>query len=344
MTKRKAAEAPAPIVAFKGFDKDLKCRGFQFEVGKTYRHDGPVRACESGFHACTEPFDVWGYYGPVDCRFAEVELSGKTATHDQDSKIAAAEITIKAELTLPQFIKRAVDRVIELTKGKGDDARIGSSGNYARIGSSGYGAQIGSSGYGARIGSSGYDAQIGSSGDDARIGSSGNYAQIGSSGYNAQIGSSGNDARIGSSGNGAQIGSSGNDAQIGSSGYGARIGSSGNYARIGSSGYGAQIGSSGNYAKIGSSGYDAQIGSSGNDARIGSSGNYARIEATGANAVIASAGHATRIKGAIGTWVSLAEFVDGKCVGFATGCIGRDGLEPDVWYVADGGRLVKENS
>jgi hypothetical protein len=296
MTKKKAAaEASAPIVAFKGFDKDMKCRGFQFEVGKTYRHDGPVRACASGFHACTEPLDVWGYYGPVDCRFAEVELSGKTATHDQDSKIAAAEITIKAELTLPQFIKRAVDRVIELTKGKGDDP----SGNGARIGSSGNGAQIGSSGY---------------------------YARIGSSGDGARIGSSGDGAQIGSSGDGAQIGSSGDDAQIGSSGYGAQIGSSGDGARIGSSGYGAQI------------------GSSGNDARIGSSGYGARIEATGERVVVASAGYATRVKGATGTWVSLAEYRDGKCIGFATGCIGQNGLEPDVWYVADGGRLVKENS
>jgi hypothetical protein len=278
MTKKKAAaEAAAPIVAYKGFDKDMKCRGFQFEVGKTYRHDGPVRACESGFHACTEPFDVWGYYGPVDCRFAEVELSGETATHDRDSKIAAAEITIKAELTLPQFIKRAVDRVIELTKGKGDDP-------------SGYGARIGSSGYGAQIGSSGYYARIGSSGDGARIGSSG---------YGAQIGSSGDDAQIGSSGDGA---------------------------------------------RIGSSGYGAQIGSSGNDARIGSSGYGARIEATGERVVVASAGYATRVKGATGTWVSLAEYRDGKCIGFATGCIGQNGLEPDVWYVADGGRLVKENS
>jgi hypothetical protein len=304
MTEKKAAEAAAPIVAYKGFDKDMKCRGFQFEVGKTYKHKGKVEPCESGFHACTEPFDVWGYYGPCDARFAEVELSGKTATHDQDSKIAAAEITIKAELTMPQFIKRAVDRVIELTKGKGDDP-------------------------------SGDDAQIGSSGDDARIGSSG---------YGARIGSSGDDAQIGSSGDGARIGSSGDDARIGSSGYGARIGSSGDDARIGSSGDGARIGSSGDDARIGSSGYGARIGSSGDDARIGSSGNGARVEATGADAVIASAGYETRIKGAIGTWVSLAEYRNGRCVGFATGCIGRDGLEPDAWYVADGGKLVKENS
>ena len=208
-------ESPAPILAFKGFDQAMQCRGFQYAVGQTYTMDGPIEACSRGFHACENPFDVWSYYGVTDSRFAIVEMGGETSREQGgDSKIAAASITIKAELTLPEFTCRAVDWIVALTKGgkEADD------GNGARIGSSGYGAQIGSSGYGARIGSSGYGAQIGSSGNDARIGSSG---------YGARIGSSGNGAQIGSSGYGARIGSSGNDARIGSSGYGAWIDASG---------------------------------------------------------------------------------------------------------------------
>ena len=228
------------ITAYKGFDADLKCRGFQFEVGQTYTHDGKVVACQSGFHACENPFDVWGYYPIVMddgslTRFAEVELSGDMS-RDGD-KIAAAQITIKAELRLPDFVKRAVDAVIAATKGKSDAA----SGYRARIGSSGDGAQIGSSGDHARIGSSGYNAQIGSSGYRAQIGSSGDGAQIGSSGYRAQIGSSGYRAQIGSSGDGAQIGSSGYRAQIGSSGYNARINSEGQDAVIAGAGRNARV-------------------------------------------------------------------------------------------------------
>ena len=78
------------VFAYKGFDKDLQCRRFQFEVGKTFEHKGPVLACSSGFHACENPFDVWGYYGPVGYeghlnRFARVSLSGSLSRHSGDS-------------------------------------------------------------------------------------------------------------------------------------------------------------------------------------------------------------------------------------------------------------------
>ncbi|EHO4074277.1 hypothetical protein KLF67_003592, partial [Salmonella enterica subsp. enterica serovar Bareilly] len=98
------------IVTFKGFNKDLKCRDFQFEIGKTFHHDGKVEACVSGFHACECPFDVLSYYSPADSRFAETISFGITdREEDGDTKIASASITIKAELTLPQFIQRGIE-------------------------------------------------------------------------------------------------------------------------------------------------------------------------------------------------------------------------------------------
>ncbi|MFP5632955.1 hypothetical protein ACLD23_22880 [Salmonella sp. 741265106_PSA] len=98
------------IVTFKGFNKDLKCRDFQFEIGKTFHHDGKVEACSSGFHACECPFDVFSYYSPADSRFAETISFGITDREEYgDTKIASASITIKAELTLPQFIQRGIE-------------------------------------------------------------------------------------------------------------------------------------------------------------------------------------------------------------------------------------------
>ena len=219
----------AAIKSYKGFDKNLKCRDFQYEIGKEYEMDGEIKVCNRGFHACESPFDVFDHYTMIDSRFCEVEQDGNISKEDRWTKICSSKIKIKAELKLADMIYLGVEWLKEITSPEKIKTSI-------KDNSSGYGAKIGSSGYGAKIGSSGYDAQIGSSG---------NYAQIGSSGDGAQIGSSGDDAQIGSSGNDAQIGSSGNDAKIGSSGNYAKIGSSGNYAKIGSSGDGAQIDSTG---------------------------------------------------------------------------------------------------
>ena len=215
----------AAIKSYKGFDKNLKCRDFQYEIGKEYEMDGEIKVCNRGFHACESPFDVFDHYTMIDSRFCEVEQDGNISKEDRGTKICSSKIKIKAELKLADMINLGVEWLKEITSpekiktsikdnSSGDDAKIGSSGYNAKIGSSGDDAKIGSSGDGAKIGSSGDGAQIGSSGYNAKIGSSGDGAKIGSSGYNAQIGSSGDGAKIGSSGDGAQIDSTGEGCVI----------------------------------------------------------------------------------------------------------------------------------
>ena len=177
------------IIAYKGLDKDFRCRGFQYEVGKEYEEE-VVECYNKGFHACENPMDVWEYYNITDSRFAIVEQFGKI--DKQDNKTCSSKIKIKAELKFADFVKLCVDAVIDKYKlnskndNGGDSARIGSSGDYARIGSSGYSAQIGSSGDYAQIGSSGDSAQIGSSGDYAQIKSEGQGAVIMCAGTNSK--------------------------------------------------------------------------------------------------------------------------------------------------------------
>ena len=328
------------IKSYKGFDKNLRCRGFQYKIGGIYEMDGKIKMRNRGFHACESPFDVFDYYTMIDSRFCEVEQDGNISKWDRGTKICSSKIKIKAELKLADMINLGVEWLKEITSPEKIKTSIkdNSSGNYAKIGSSGDEAQIGSSGYGAKIGSSGHGAQIGSSG---------NNAQIGSSGYGAKIGSSGNDAKIGSSGNDAKIGSSGNNAKIGSSGYGAKIGSSGYGAKISSSGYGAQIGSSGNNAKIGSSGYGAQIGSSGYGAKISSSGYGAKIDSTGEDCVIMCAGINSVAKASKGSWVTLSEWSYSEekqryipiCV--KTEFVDGEKIKADTYYSLKGGVFVE---
>ena len=217
--------------AYKGFNKDFTCRGFQFEEGKEYEEEEAV-LCEKGFHACTNPLDVLNYYNDVEGKYCEVELDEvSNYKKENDSKICGKRIKINAEIGFVGLFKMGIEWLKEQTIfSKNDTKELEKS--------SGNGAKIGSSGDDAQIGSSGDDAQIGSSGDYAKIGSSGNGAKIGSSGYGAKIGSSGDDAQIGSSGNYAKIGSSGNGAKIGSSGKNSVVMCAGNNsiakAKIGS--------------------------------------------------------------------------------------------------------------
>ncbi|MDE2467341.1 MAG: hypothetical protein KGL35_00975 [Bradyrhizobium sp.] len=100
------------VIALKGFDRNFKCRDFQYEVGKTYTHKGLVKACEGGFHACENPLDVFGYYAPGESRYAIVEQSGKLDRRSDDSKIASSKIEVKAEIGIPELVKLGVEYIV----------------------------------------------------------------------------------------------------------------------------------------------------------------------------------------------------------------------------------------
>ncbi|WP_260601762.1 hypothetical protein [Pseudomonas aeruginosa] len=100
------------MTAYKGFKQDLTCRGYQFEIGGTYKHEGEVEACASGFHSCEYPLDVFGYYAPGESRFAIVKASGQLSRHDDDSKIASATLVVEAEISMPTMISRALDWIM----------------------------------------------------------------------------------------------------------------------------------------------------------------------------------------------------------------------------------------
>ncbi|HFT0748694.1 TPA: hypothetical protein ACHVXG_001751 [Pseudomonas aeruginosa] len=112
MTRKKKTEVEEIVTAYKGFKQDLTCRGYQFEIGGTYKHEGEVEACASGFHSCEYPLDVFGYYAPGDSRFAIVKASGQLSRHDDDSKIASATLVVEAEISMPTMISKAIDWIM----------------------------------------------------------------------------------------------------------------------------------------------------------------------------------------------------------------------------------------
>jgi len=114
----KVKKTASPVITgFKGFDKDLKCKGFQYEVGKTYTHDGAVKLCSTGFHFCENPLHILAFYNPATSRFGEVDDNGgASAEKETGSKRVSSRLHIKAEITLKNLIETGMkfvfDRVV----------------------------------------------------------------------------------------------------------------------------------------------------------------------------------------------------------------------------------------
>ena len=108
------------IKAYKGFNTDLTCRDFQYEVGKEYEQKGKIEVCENGFHACENPMDVFGYYPPSQSRYCEVEQSGIIGR--SLDKIASSKIRIQCEIGLSGIIQAGVKFILDKVNWKDDNA------------------------------------------------------------------------------------------------------------------------------------------------------------------------------------------------------------------------------
>ena len=119
--------------AYKGFDKDLKCRGFQYEVGKEYE-EGSAELCKKGFHACENPLDTFRYYGPTDSRYCEVDVDDNGERNGDDSKVCGKHIKIGAEIGLKGVINAGVRFVFDKCESATEENASGVTGNAAASG------------------------------------------------------------------------------------------------------------------------------------------------------------------------------------------------------------------
>ena len=116
------------IKSYKGMDKDMKCRGFQYEVGGEYETD-KAKACEVGFHACEMPLDVFNYYPPAESRFFEVEQDGDISREDVGSKVASTKLKVGAEIGIPGLVKAQIEYVKSRTNTEHTDSKQATAGD-----------------------------------------------------------------------------------------------------------------------------------------------------------------------------------------------------------------------
>ena len=213
------------IKSYKGFDKDLKCRDFQYEIGGEYETDS-AKVCEKGFHACEVPLDVFRYYAPATNRYCEVEQSGQLSKDGKDSKVASSKIKIGAEIGIPglvkaqiEWVKKICEKSHEQMAKEGHAAAQGDEGHASAQGDEGHAASQGWKGHAAAQGSYGHAAAQGDEGHAASQGWKGHAASQGWKGHAASQGWKGHAAAQGWKGHAAAQGSYCHAASQGSYGH-----------------------------------------------------------------------------------------------------------------------------
>ena len=172
--------------AFKGFNKDLTCRGYQYEEGKEF-HTERAECCDTGFHACEYPLDCFGYYDPAHSVFHEVELSGEMDKSGDNTKVCATDIKIGARLSIAGLVKMAIDFTMsKVNKEAGSDERHGFASATGDYGASSATGDCGASS------ATGYKGASSATGDYGASSATGNCGASSATGYKGASSATGN--------------------------------------------------------------------------------------------------------------------------------------------------------
>ncbi|EMU9592411.1 hypothetical protein AAA913_001766 [Salmonella enterica subsp. enterica serovar Kentucky] len=284
------------IVTFKGFNKDLTCRDFQFAIGETFHHDGKVEACGSGFHACECPFDVFSYYPPAESRYAETISFGVIDREEEgDTKIASASITIKSELTLPQFIQRGIEWIWSKID-KSLEQQI-MTGNRSAATNTGNRSAATNTGYQSAATNTGYQSAATNTGNRSAATNTGNRSAATNTGY---------------------------QSAATNTGYQSAATNTGNRSAATNTGYQSAATNTGNRSAATNTGYQSAATNT---------GDLSAAEVSGSQSVAASLGIEGKARASEGGAIVLCyRDEDGELIHIRASKVGENGIMPDIWY------------
>ena len=174
------------IKSYKGFNKDMTCRGFQYEEGKEYEESNAL-VCENGFHACEYPLDCLRYYSPSESVYHEVEQSGKLSKESDDTKVASTKIKIGAKLSIAGLVEAAIEYTKERVKPEedSDDYKGASSatGDYGASSATGNCGASSATGYKGASSATGDYGASSATGDYGASSATGNCGASSATGY-----------------------------------------------------------------------------------------------------------------------------------------------------------------
>ncbi|EBL4172157.1 hypothetical protein E2A50_13650 [Salmonella enterica subsp. enterica serovar Kentucky] len=302
------------IVTFKGFNKDLTCRDFQFAIGETFHHDGKVEACGSGFHACECPFDVFSYYPPAESRYAETISFGVIDREEEgDTKIASASITIKSELTLPQFIQRGIewiwskiDKSLEQQIMTGNRSAATNTGNRSAATNTG---------------------------DWSAATNTGDWSAATNTGYQSAATNTGNRSAATNTGYRSAATNTGDWSAATNTGYQSAATNTGNRSAATNTGYQSAATNTGNRSAATNTGYRSAATNTGYQSAATNTGDLSAAEVSGSQSVAASLGIEGKARASEGGAIVLCyRDEDGELIHIRASKVGENGIMPDIWY------------
>lgn len=318
-------EQETPLIAYKGFDKNFQCRGFQYEIGKEYEHIGKIEVCGSGFHACENPIDVLTYYPIISDggelnRFAVVEMSGIISKEfkDSDSKIASSKIRIVREITVDKLIEECIDHQYVINMSLSEAKEFSASNDYDQLSTSANYTKLAAGGY---------------------------YNKLSSAGEYSYLMSRGNNSRSAASGFGSRLFSIGAGSSLVAANHSSMLCSTRDDSKIASASDCSTLVSLGGFSKLCSSGRDSLLVSFGEGSHLLSSGSHSMMKATGKSSIsMCSEIHSKASTGENGCIV-LTRWDDvEKRLRVSVGYEGENGIKANVMYGLDAlGNFVESN-
>ncbi|ENR6444591.1 hypothetical protein ACEWLN_000607 [Salmonella enterica] len=320
------------IVTFKGFNKDLKCRDFQFKIGKTFHHDGKVEACGSGFHACECPFDVFSYYPPAESRYAETISFGVIDREEiGDTKIASASITIKAELTLPQFIQRGIewiwskiDKSLEQQIMTGYQSAATNTGDWSAATNTGYQS--------AATNTGDWSAAT-NTGNRSAATNTGNRSAATNTGNRSAATNTGNRSAATNTGDWSAATNTGDWSAATNTGYQSAATNTGDWSAATNTGYRSAATNTGNRSAATNTGNRSAATNTGYQSAATNTGDWSAAEVSGSQSVAASLGIEGKARASEGGAIVLCyRDEDGELIHIRASKVGENGIMPDIWY------------
>ncbi|ORJ43788.1 DUF7666 domain-containing protein [Haemophilus influenzae] len=292
------AEENKEIIAYKGFKQDWTCRGYQYEVGKTYEHKGNVKACESGFHACEYPLDVLSYYSPAVSKFAVVKMSGETSKDSDDTKIASAKITIETEINLPEMIKKAVEWI----KGKVDwDA-----------------------------------AKVSNTGDQSAATNTGDQSVATNTGDQSVATNTGDQSVATNTGYWSAATNTGYRSVATNTGYRSVATNTGDQSAATNTGYWSAATNTGDRSAATNTGYWSAATNTGYRSAATNTGDQSVAEVSGKQSIAVALGWQSKAKASInGAIVCVYRNHDGELIHIKASKVGENNIKADTWYTLD---------